>query len=426
MDTFRQDDDEELNLTDSGLDVWDENRQNRKVLFRHLLRNELERQKPRFQEFADERSAVLREYARRLDWLSGLGIEEVVERLSANRDCGAEPAPEFEFAETFAFRFGEKWKNHEEARNWAQSVLGGRRTFAVDGSQLLLARETSFSVAAIQIGWFENPHDDALDHVKDAEIKVLTPEDLMCADEPYVQQTIVGLRRFEAEVDRVSRFLRSKTGWHVRGERMPLAFYDNTLLLSIRVSTNDFEEDFVGRLVELVRLSNETRVPLVGFVDRSLARDLLTMLDTASGSVPGSVGLDDASILSAATLDSWGDRTPFCYARRRGLGAFVDPLTGRPTVGFVYLRTTGFGPPSRIDLPAWVYEEGLLEELIDVVRAECVIGLGYPYALEAADQTAVISNRDREAFIREFGEFARSVGLDFCLSRKATSKNRRR
>jgi hypothetical protein len=63
---------------------------------------------------------------------------------------------------------------------------------------------------------------------------------------------------------------------------------------------------------------------------------------------------------------------------------------------------------------------------LDIVRAECVIGLGYPYALETADQTAVITTFDREIFYRALQNFADKNKIDFKVSRKAASKGRRR
>jgi hypothetical protein len=55
-----------------------------------------------------------------------------------------------------------------------------------------------------------------------------------------------------------------------------------------------------------------------------------------------------------------------------------------------------------------------------------VIGLGYPYALEAADATAVITMRDREVFLGALQEFASREKLNFSVSRKSASKGRRR
>jgi hypothetical protein len=108
------------------------------------------------------------------------------------------------------------------------------------------------------------------------------------------------------------------------------------------------------------------------------------------------------------------------------LSAFVDQQTGKSIVGFVYLQTTADGAPARIDVPAWIYECGLLEQTLDTVRAECVVGLGYPYALETADQTAVITIRDREIFLRALQDFASREKLNFSVSRKNASKGRRR
>ncbi|MFS8160592.1 MAG: hypothetical protein ACMG6E_10400 [Candidatus Roizmanbacteria bacterium] len=67
-----------------------------------------------------------------------------------------------------------------------------------------------------------------------------------------------------------------------------------------------------------------------------------------------------------------------------------------------------------------------LNEVLDVVRAECVIGLGYPYTLETADQTAVITIQDREIFLQALQGFAKENNLEFRVSRKAASKGRRR
>jgi hypothetical protein len=52
--------------------------------------------------------------------------------------------------------------------------------------------------------------------------------------------------------------------------------------------------------------------------------------------------------------------------------------------------------------------------------------LGYPYAIETADQAAVITSRDREIFLRATQEFATQSGLSFRVSRKLASKARRR
>jgi hypothetical protein len=92
----------------------------------------------------------------------------------------------------------------------------------------------------------------------------------------------------------------------------------------------------------------------------------------------------------------------------------------------VYLKTTADRPPARLDLPSWLLEDGELERTLDVVRAECVVGNGYPYAVETADAVAVITVQDRERFYRVFQEFAEKERLPLRFSRKTASKSSRR
>lgn len=404
------------------------------MLYRELLQAELKTQSDGFVNFAREQAADLREYLAELAKLRDTSYEELSDKIDRLENVGALPAPEFQAARDFAFSFDEIWAHHEESRRWAFEILHRRTTFAADGSQLFIEREVSLPVAAVQIGWFENPHDDALGYEKNAKFFVLSPEDLLKdQEEPVIPETRVGQKRFEAEVAKVSEFLEKKKGWQTRGERMPLAFFDGTLLISFALPKTVLQESFISRMVALAKLSRATKVPLVGYVDRSYARDLLGLLDALDGRRgENKRTLDDASILHAAASESspvlknWGDRTVFCYSKRHGLKAFIDDETQRSIVGFTYLQTTSDNPPARLDVPAWIYEENLLNEVLDVVRAECVIGLGYPYALETADQTAVISLRDREVFLAALQGFADENNLNFKISRKAASKGRRR
>lgn len=404
------------------------------MLFRELLTEELVKQSDGFKRFAQTQAQDLHDYLERLRRLTQTPHREILEKLNNAENIGGLPSEELETSKNFAFPFTETWRNHEDARGWAYEILNKRTTFAADGSQLFVEREVSLPVAAVQIGWFENPHDDAQGYEKNARFFVLSPEELLKdQEEPVIPETRVGQKRFEAEVEKAKEFLRKKQGWQARGERMPLAFFDGTLLISFALPRTDLQEGFIKTMVALAELSRETKVPLVGYVDRSYARDLLGLLDKLNNlKTANKRTLDDASILHASSsenapvLKNWGDRTCFCYSKRRGLSAFIDSKTGKSIVGFCYLQTTSDNPPARLDIPAWIYEENLLDEVFDVIRAECVIGLGYPYALETADQTAVISLRDREIFLQALQGFAKENNLEFRISRKAASKGRRR
>ncbi|HZH34228.1 MAG TPA: DNA double-strand break repair nuclease NurA [Pyrinomonadaceae bacterium] len=400
------------------------------MLFRELLIQELNEKRDDFARFAASQSDEQEDYLALLRELTARTSVEIRRNLGTKEDVGALPSDELDEFRAVSAAFETRWKSHEEARSWALEILKNRTTFAADASQILPGREISLPVAAIQVGTFENSHTETGDYKKQARFTVIPPNELLDSDEleekPVSAESIVGLRRFQAEAEAVKTFLRNRKGWRERGERMPLAFFDGTLLISIAMPRTSLQTRFVAEMVELVRVSEETRVPVVGFVDQSYARDLISLLDALSTSFGRYVRepnrtLNDSRLLNVESLKSWGDRTPFFYCRRHGLSDFYGE-----TVGFVYLKTSGDGVPARLDVPSWIYEGNLLAEVLDGVRAECVIGLGYPYALETADATAVISGRDREMFLRALQDFAARENLNFRVASKRMSKARRR
>lgn len=402
------------------------------MLLRDQLRDELNRKRDDLAKDLQDRVVEAVAYLKTLARFEKATQQEIEEKLSSLADCGAFPAESG--GGKFTVPFDNNWTNHEAAREWAADVLTGRTTFAADGSQLYVEKETTLPIGAIQIGWFENPHDGSRPYEKNGSFELLTPNDLLKdREEPFDPSTRVGERRFHAEAERAGEFFTKHEGWQERGERMPLAFFDGTLLVSFSLPRTTLQKSFVQTMVNLVRHSRDVRVPIIGYIDRSFARDLVTMLGCFSGEpTENKTTLYDGALLNMRAgranriLDNWGDRTNFFYSRRSGLADYLDAASGQALVGFSYLQTTADGAPARLDIPSWCFEDGLLDEIVDVVRAECIVGLGYPYPLEAADQAAVISNIDRDVFFRALQDFATREKLDFSVSRKNASKARRR
>ena len=417
------------------------------MLYRPHLNEQLTRRREDFVRFEAVWNASVGAYTRRLRAIGGqasAGIKLEAERAiaaGAARAPGALPSSELESARSFVVPFARRWRSHEEARRWALEVLRERVTCAADGSQILPGREISLPVAAVQAAWFENPHTPGGQdsYRKESRFAIITPQELLEAEGGATTAAdLVSLRRFELELGALTEFLERRRGWRARGERLPVAFFDGTLLLSTtraRAETLDFPRAYIQAIVEAVELSRDTEVPLVGYIDQSYARDLVRLLDLLSEDARPAATVFDARLLSVASsaapngdeslFKAWGDRTIFCYCVREGMADFED-AEGNPLVGFVYLQTTGEGAPARLDIPAWVHEAGLIDEVVDTVRAECVVGNGYPYALETADAAAVITMNDREQFLRAMQEFAAEQKLGFSVSRKPVSKAHRR
>jgi hypothetical protein len=404
------------------------------MLHRTHIINALEERRAQFVSFERTLRDEVGEFAARMRSLAGLTAADVGHEASAVAVRVTSPSNELERAGGAVVPFDAKWRSHEEARRWALEVLRERVTFAADGSQVFPGREASVPVAAVQIASFENPHSLEGRYFKDVHFEVITPDELLAGERSFESpEQIVGLRRFELEARAVCDFLERQRGWRKNGARVPVAFFDNTLLISsLRKGTDTLSSKrYANALAELINRSRDTQVPIVGYVDQSYAHDIRGLLEAFYKDLP-ETNVYDAQILRAQSagdaplLKDWGDRTIFWHCRRSNLSESFFGEDGAPLVGFVYVQTTADGHPARLDIPAWVHEAGLLEDVIDAVRAECVVGNGYPYAIETADEAAVMTARDRQQFLRVMQDFAAEHSLDFRISRKAASKGRRR
>lgn len=361
-------------------------------------------------------------YEQALAELAGLGQAEIETRLADVAWPGARPTVEQDRYPGIVVPFEQNWANHEQARAWAREVLAGVPTVAVDGSQITPSKDVSVSVGAVQIGWFVNPHAGDQPYVKDIHFEVLAPDELAGEDEEVLgfPDWRVNVRRFVLECDKLVEIMQAARNAAVK----PICFFDGSLVVSFAQHLlPERQRQYVDAVMGLLAASEACRVPLVGYIDTSYANDLAVMLDALAGRRTRRRVSDGALLRSKM---GWGDRTVAYICARDDKVLPVDGKKYYDRVLLVYLKTTAEHPPARLDLPRWLLEAGELERTLDIVRAECVVGNGYPYAVETADAVAVITLQDRERFYRVFQEFAEKERLPLRFSRKATSKRARR
>ncbi|RME62024.1 MAG: DNA double-strand break repair nuclease NurA, partial [Caldilineae bacterium] len=350
---------------------------------------------------------------------------------------GALPTAELDQAEGLRLAFGARWSNHRAAREWAYEILHGRPVLAVDGSQITPTKDFSVPVGAVQVGWFINEHradaggngDAAPDnYVKDVAFEVLAPDELGDEDddEGGFPDWRVNQRRFVAECNKLCELMEM---YAERPEmERPLCFFDGSFIISFAGQLRESRAAaYIEAVDRLLACSRRFRVPLVGFVDSSYSRDLITLLNLLYPQAELRRA-SDAGVL-APLLAGWGDRSPlFICARPDQLNLDERRRVRAPfykDVCFTYMRLVQDRPPARVELPRWILDEGWAGDVLDRVRAECVIGGGYPYAVETADAVAVITQRDRERFYRIFQQFLQRSGLELHAARKMRSKRSR-
>lgn len=349
--------------------------------------------------------------------LTTLPRRELEARIEAVPWSGARPTGEYEAYPGQVVPFAHRFDNHEQCRRWAREAILGQPTFAVDGSQISPMQEYPLPVAAAQVGWYLNHHSPGVAHEKDLAIEVLVGDELETTD--------VDGRRFQMEVATLTSFIEQAAEMEPR----PVCFYDGPLVLSFALPyPQPKRAAYVEAVSRLLDASEAARVPVVGYIAGSAAKDLVAML-TAATLLPAMPDLPDHVAVGPA-LAGWGDRTvTYLCARDDGVLETYPRHGPQPAayrIAFCYLNGAS-GSPARLEFPSWLLDEpGELERVLDVVRAECAVGLGYPYCIEAADETAVLGGREREAFRALLERFAEEHGLGLSRTPKARSKQHRR
>ncbi len=333
--------------------------------------------------------------------------------------------------------FGSEFENHEQARQWAECIEG-ITTIAVDGSQLQPWRDASIPVALIQVGLFANPHTQGHPYTKDVSLEVLSPDEIMEESltenknpdsYPYSEMQVT-LRRYMLEVETLCNQMEQYGQKRRDGDPTysPIVFFDGSLVVSFALTMpSPYRERYIASAISLLQTSEQQRVPLIGYIDTSYARDMITMLRRLDAMEHQPVLRETKNIHDALLWQGqlrWGDRTPAMICARGDI--LEDYGSYREQVAFCYLQTTSTRPPARLEFPRWMLDDGILEPVIDAVRAEVIAGQGYPYAIESADAVAVITMQDRAEFYGLFQSFMERQGLKFTFSTKSVSKSRRR
>jgi hypothetical protein len=407
------------------------------MLVRSRVVAALEAKKDRFADYQVDLRDTLDRYREALESLPSLSQAEIEAKFSEAeiRWPGALPTGEQDQLQDAVVSQKQNWANHEEARAWAKEILLNTPTFAVDGSQISPSRDFSIPVGAVQVGWFENSHAPGGHYVKDLAFEVLAPEELAEeADEDGgdFPDWRVNLRRFEMECQAIVEYMEAHETKHHSSlrngkddaEPAPLCFFDGSLVVSFAQHMRpNLRRRYVDAVISMLRASQTSRVPLVGYIDTSFARDLVNMLAKLYG-LPQAPRMNDGGLLRHRMV--WGDRSQV-YVCARDDKVLPEYGPQARQVCFCYLKTTADGAPARLEFPRWIAEDKAeLERTLNLVRAECIVGNGYPYALETADALAVIGLRDRERFYATFQQFAEKEGLMLRYSRKALSKRIRR
>ncbi len=244
----------------------------------------------------------------------------------------------------------------EIGNRWHLKVLNGKRVVGVDGSQIAPLRELGIPIGVIQVAKIWVIHGKG-EYGKNYRTTFIRLEENL------------DLRRFQLELEMLKEEMDGKSWLFFDGSLMPY---------SVDPSIRDKYEE---KISEVLKLSEETETPLIGYIDKSFSKDIARKF-----------GLDiyDSFLLSDV-MDMFSYTLPFgedvCYAY-----LMVNPSM-----------------PVRVEYPNWMKD--MHEEIVKIVFAECLLGKtrGYPYILERAHHYSCIDAKARASFMKS----VRSHGISF-------------
>jgi len=391
----------------------------------------LEQKRHEFQEFRQSQVAQRDQLE---DWLQqfyGYDAATIQAAIDARGIAwpGALPTSELDNAEALCLAFPHQWQDHRNARNWALDILLNRPVLAVDGSQIAPTKDLSPAVGAIQIGWFLNEHTASRGgYVKDIEFEILSPK--MLSEEEgddsggsFANQTVNRIR-FEREVSKLCELMEQYAD--APTQQKPLCFFDGSFIVSFAGTMKpEHARPYTRAVQTLLDCSTRFEVPLVAYIDRSFSRDIIMLMSALQGEA-AMMPVSDAALI-ARCVEKWGDRSPLFICARNDALSQNNQATFYQDVLFTYIKVSTDAPPARIEMPRWIHDAGRTEEILNIVRAECIVGAnGYPYAVETADATAVITMQERQRFYALYQQFVEREGLALQQTRKAQSKLNRR
>ncbi len=360
---------------------------------------------------------------------------ELESRLKKHKYPGAVPSREFDDQEgpVVPFEESSEWGSHEAVNRWAKDILRGVTTAGVDGSQIGPTPEFNRPIGMVQAVKIINHHEEGGSYDRGVKSEILTTADMLTEedDSEFVKldEQEVHVRRFEAETELIREEIEEYGG----AEKPPVLFYDGSLLIWFITHLDISKKERYGRAMgKLLGASKRYKVPVVGYVGGSNATELKNMIQCLNLiNQPEQFLIRDHEFVSPL-MENWGDRTVLYNSLETEtltrLKARYDGMEYdfSEDIMFTYLKTADGPQLDRIEMPRWIFEEGMLDHTMDVVRAECAVGRGFPEVLQQADADAVISAEDRKRFLRMYQEFSEENDIELRWNNKSRTKKRRR
>jgi len=380
----------------------------------HDLSNEFEDRKSAIINYERETSGELTEYGNALPDLdrADTSMNSTLPQYSG--------AKLFEPGRTIRrFHPAAAWKNREGAISWVDRVLSGVAVGSADGSQIYPDKNYGLPIAAVQVGSVYNRHTTDREYAHETSASLITPDEFADAGVYAYGKEFVDARRFALECDALIDLMCTNDSIYLLLDGTLVPPHINTLRKNLK-------EIYLDAMMKLLGASKETKNPIIGYVDVSVQRDVITMMRHLYG-LKATKKLFDP-VLFADRLN-WGDRTKAFICNRDDRRGTDSPsvldtyMEYRDSIAFFYMRMGDL--PSRIEFPIWCASDtDAIDRIADIIRAETILRGSYPDILMIAHRNAVVTAKEHEVFYRMLSRFCREHGIAVHTGAKQECKDR--
>jgi len=284
------------------------------------------------------------------------------------------------------------FKDLEHIIKWSTDQLPSSTLVAIDGSQIMPSKEISYPIAVVQAGYFmisfPNTLKESAEISSDTFPKTLLAADSVVTNGEMLTEGDVSLKRQSLEIETARKLL-------IKLKEMdnPLILLDGTLIYSYMAKLNPkTRKDAIKELVNFLWQAEKSKIPVVGYIDTSYAKDLSNTLQLLTGK-KATKKISDPGLFNPLLLNP-GDYTIPFICKREPLSEYEIYKT---KICFAYLRVNSVRVV-RLEFPLWIYEKGLYKKIITRIFAEAALSHGYPRVLTRAHEIAVLTLGEREKF----------------------------
>lgn len=358
---------------------------------RETLRNEA-------QDLRDQRSAHEKPIDKVLQWLYAaqrMPYQELMDRLP-KKDASVLPTEDHLPKFSSPLRHDKKISDipsRAEGHRWAVNRLSSYSSVAIDGSQITPSSHDSYNIGIVYaLALFQGAYQHGRCALFEQPL-IIAPAYGDVAED--VTEDIVRSKRTLLEIRTATAAMKRMRENNVRqgiclldGPIAPLFARKNTTV------SPELAASIESAITDMLEVSQQCAIPVLGYIARPRSQSVVKMLQRLNKDT-SDITITDGEMYAAATKrdiepqKAWGARSSVWISDRPGIVEVYKE--GRIACWYLVFDRQC----ARIEMPAWVQKQAMINDIWQWLLAQCMLGLSYPLIATQVDAKVASTAHDR-------------------------------